>query len=500
MLRRCAVIFFPVVLYAVLVSSDEGPLESLQGDIEALRADLNVPGVAVVVSGLTAEPLFFVSGYIDAGSLVPVTPDTRFHIASVTKTFNATLAAMLVDDGSLTWDTRVRDIVPEFQLVDNFAAQRATLRDLLCHRVGIGRNSLPSFNRADSPEWWLPRLKLLSFESEFRDSVYYSGVMVTVSGIMLARAGGAPWESLLKQRLLKPLEMNATTAGYPRDPAALVAVGHVSIDGELRAMPLMQFGVDVCQSGLYSSAADMGRWMDFLLGRTRNDTGELLLQKFLADTWTPQAVKRRVGNANDPAVHAWGLGWEIWCRNGERWLHHAGGGPGYTSEIILIPDRGVGVAVLTNSAVNPIPDLVGTWVMDRLQGRVTAYPRERVLAMVRAMEQMNRAAQKHMLAEKEDGAEIPVSLDVYTGVYSDELYGSMIVTSVNNTLEIRFHGIPMDVIHLHDHVFLVSHPLTGYLRSEFEIMEDGSVKGVHVLLGSQKEDILFTRQGNGDAG
>ena len=198
-------------------SPTPGPLDDLHPFLEMVRDDLNIPGIAVVVVGPETNMQIYTSGYCETDGSVPIDAHTRFHLASLTKTFNATLAAALVDEGLLSWDTRVKDVIPEFELSDPMASEHATLRDLLCHRVGIGRNSLPSFNRWESPEWWLPRLVHLPFESSFRDNTQYSGVMVTVSGIMLARTAKSDWESLLNNRLLEPLNMQGSTLGLPRN-------------------------------------------------------------------------------------------------------------------------------------------------------------------------------------------------------------------------------------------------------------------------------------------
>src|SRR5262249_1591855 len=101
-----------------------------------------VPGLAVVV--VRGDEVVYLKGVgvRRAGGKEPVTPDTLCAAASLTKGLTATTAAVLVDEGKLKWDDPVRKHLPWFRLADPLADRDVTLRDLLCHRTGLGRNDL----------------------------------------------------------------------------------------------------------------------------------------------------------------------------------------------------------------------------------------------------------------------------------------------------------------------------------------------------------------------
>ena len=469
------------------------PLDGFQAYLDRLVSDFGVPGAAVTVVGVGTSPRFFVSGVLGTEDNRPVTPETSFDIASVTKGFTGTLAAILVGEGVVTWDTRVRDVLPEFQLKDAVATQNATLRDLLAHRTGMGRNSLPGFNLAEDPSWWLPRLRFLEPDGEFRDRDHYSGVMVTVAGLMLERAAGSTWDELLRERLLNPLGMVGTTIGPPDAANSNLALPHLRVDGETVAGPMIVSAPDVMQSGLYSTAEDMGRWFDFLLDAGRVGDSQLVSPTSLAETWTPQMALRRPFNPGNPGVSAFGLGWQVGARHGQRMLSHAGGGAGSTSYIALLPELGVGVAVLTNSALNPIPDLASYWILNRVFGVDEPDPTEGALKMVARMEAMQQAAKERALAARDPNDPPPLPLEDYAGTYSDFVYGTVEIGVEDGGLTCIFHGVELEVEHLHGNVFLFSSPLFDNLASEFEIGPAGSVTSVAVPVGRNGTSVVFER-------
>src|SRR5690348_10821115 len=113
-------------------------------DVDALLTPLlrqaRIPGVAIAV--VIGEELVYAKGFgsRNLAQNAPMTPDTLYPIASTTKSINATLLAMLVDDGLIQWDTPVRRYLPHFALRDEMASARATLRDLVTMRTGLPRH------------------------------------------------------------------------------------------------------------------------------------------------------------------------------------------------------------------------------------------------------------------------------------------------------------------------------------------------------------------------
>jgi CubicO group peptidase (beta-lactamase class C family) len=411
----------------------------------------------------------------------------------MTKAFTSTTAAILVDEGVVEWDTPVRGVLPEFKLKDPVATENATLRDCLAHRTGVGRNSIQGFNLADDPSWWLPRLRHLEPEGVFRDRGIYSGVMVTVAGLMLERASETPWEQLVAARLLEPLGMHHTTVAPPPGDGENFARPHLVIDNAAVEIDLIVSTPDVFQSGLWSSADDMIRWMEFLLAGGRHEDRVLVSPEAFSEMWTPQIVMRRAYNPRRTSLDAYGFGWRIGTRHDTLELSHGGGGAGYTSHILLMPAMGLGITVLTNTALNPVPDLADNWLVNRVFDIDAPDPREGAKRMVARMAESQRAAHLQALEERDSSLPPLLPLAAYTGTYSDFVYGDVEVGTNETGLTFAYHGVQTDVDHLHGNVFLFSSPLFDDLRSEFEVTPEGEVAALRVPIGHNGAEVVFRR-------
>jgi len=112
-------------------------MEGLDARIDAARREAQIPGFAVGV--VDHGRLVFAKGYglRDVEHNLPVTPTTVFAAGSITKSFTATSAAMLVDEGKLSWDRPLRYYLPDFRLADPIDTELITVRDVLCHRSGL---------------------------------------------------------------------------------------------------------------------------------------------------------------------------------------------------------------------------------------------------------------------------------------------------------------------------------------------------------------------------
>src|SRR5262245_49248588 len=140
-MRRLVLLFALLLVPASARAADFDP-KPIDEVVERGMKEFQAPGAAVVV--VLDDQVVYLKGFgvRQLGSEEKVTPDTVFAIASCSKAFTATLTAMLVDEGKLTWDDKVRDRLDYFRLSDELADRDVTLRDLLCHRTGMPRHDM----------------------------------------------------------------------------------------------------------------------------------------------------------------------------------------------------------------------------------------------------------------------------------------------------------------------------------------------------------------------
>ncbi len=179
--------------------------------INSIREQFHNAGMAVGVfyQGQVVYENGF--GYQDHETKKPITPNSLFMIGSTTKAFTATAAGALVQENLLEWDTKVKDLIPEFKLQDEIATHEATLRDLLLHRTGLPRHDLVWYSRDGIPyQEMFKILPHLESSAKFREKWQYQNIMYMVAGLMTARTINSTWEDVVRDKILKPLEMNST--------------------------------------------------------------------------------------------------------------------------------------------------------------------------------------------------------------------------------------------------------------------------------------------------
>ena len=316
--------------------------------VEALVESHPIAGLAVaVVRDGEVEARGF--GVRDLGTGAPVTPETMFHLASVSKPFVATA----VVSSGLDLDAPIVDWLPELTLADG-REREVTARRLLSHTSGLpdvseygwhdprlGDDALSEFARSLSG--W--RLK-----SEPGSEFSYSNAGYELLGLLLSRVRGTTFEEAMRQTVLDPLGMRLSTylrSEVPEDLAASPHVGMpVAVPGD--AYPYTRRHAP--SSTLHSSVAELCRWM---VAHFAPADGPL-------DAASLELMSRPVIATDDPPWdEAMGLGWSLGSHLGQRTLSHSGADPGFGSRLVMVPERRAGVVVLANSNTVPTWAIVG---------------------------------------------------------------------------------------------------------------------------------------------
>ena len=282
-------------------------------------------------------------GYADLERRRLATPDTFYHIGSITKTFTAVAILQLRDDGRLGLDDPVDLHLPAARIhaVDPDAAN-VTIRELLTHSAGLQRE-VPG---TDWTPWeFPPRGRLMEpVEQIFGAGATwkYSNLGYGLLGEVVASASGASWHDYVHQNILSPLGM-ADTATRPRSNEPGFATGYSRANPHAEYTPKVRrdFGALAPAAGMASTAKDLLQYLRFHLGTDAADD-VVLSPRTLREMHRPHWMLE-----NWQA--AWGLGVGITRFNERIRIQHGGGVPGYLAQWELIPSLQLGVVVLTNS-------------------------------------------------------------------------------------------------------------------------------------------------------
>jgi CubicO group peptidase (beta-lactamase class C family) len=236
-------------------------LERICCQLEEECREHNIPGLAIAVVKRDKVILSRAFGFADRNRMVPVTEDTIFPIGSSSKPFTSTLISMLVTEGKMRWDDPITKYLPEFKLrirTDNNGDQ-VTIRDLLSHRTGFFHIQLTgkAVNWGQDPNWGLEdesqpytRASLLKAATEyepmarFREKHIYSNISMLAAGVASAIAYGTDWDSLLEEKMFKPLGMKNSSSSISEIlNNQNVAVGYVKKAEEFKVVSYINMNV-----------------------------------------------------------------------------------------------------------------------------------------------------------------------------------------------------------------------------------------------------------------
>ncbi len=412
------------------------PLNGLDQYVTATMRAWNVPGLAVAV--VKDGKVVVAKGYgiREVGRPDPVTERTLFAIGSATKSFTAAAAGILVTEGRLGWDDRVTKHLPSFEMADPYVTREVTVRDLLTHRTGVSGGDLLWASGGFDREEIVRRIRFVPQTWGLRSRFDYSNIMFIAAGQVVAAASGRSWDTFVRERILTPLGMTATTTSVRDLPqgggGGDVATPHEPIAGTATPVAWRNMDNTVAGGGINSNVAEMATWLRLQLGNGVLDGRRLLSEAYIRESRTPQTIIRREGAWEEmtPDAHfmTYGFGWIMSDYHGRQLLQHGGGIDGMSAMVGLLPEENLGIVVLTNLNGNLIPGALMYRVFDAYLGRPPLDWSERArVASVAAEKAAEEALRKELAARRVTGTTPTLPLERYVGRYRHPAWGDLVV-------------------------------------------------------------------------
>jgi CubicO group peptidase (beta-lactamase class C family) len=473
-------------------------MESIGRFVAGQLAAWEVPGCAIAAVRDHDVILATGHGRRDLGAELPVTPDTLFAIGSTTKAFTAATVGALVDDGLLEWERPLRDYLPELRLHDPVVTDRLNVIDLLSHRSGLPRHDLawlghPGRSRAEL----VRRLRFLPLSRDLRQEFQYCNLGYLVAGHVVEVLSGTPWEDYLRTRLLAPLGMgrsNLSADDMSADPDH--ATAYERRQGIVVPVPPRPVTAMAPAGAVNSCAADMARWLLAQLGGGQVDGQAVMSPGTVARQHTPHMLMPE--NRTFPAStrHAYGLGWMIGRYRDHRLAEHGGGIDGFLTECMLLPDDGIGVAVMTNTSSSAMAPVVAYRVLDELLGLEPLDWYSSFKARFDAATAGIREARGARRVVRE--APLPRPLGAYAGEYEHPGYGTLAITAEGDTLRPRLGTMDLSLAHRHYETFDLEWHELGDQSHVFPLMflsdPDGDITALTVPFEPSVEPLRFERR------
>lgn len=485
-------------------------LAGLDAWLEAQRTGWRVPGLAVVLvkDGQVVYQQGF--GFRDAAQTLPVTTDTLFRGASTTKAFGAATVAMLVDEGKLAWDAPVTTYIPSLRLAGGEETKSVSLRDMLSHRTGLPRHELLWYNNQTlSREGLVQRMPFLELSAPLRSRYQYNNLMVVLAGLAVERVSGQSWEAFTSARLFAPMGMqrvNLSALDMARD--ANHAVGHASIGvaRKLVAVPLRHDPLLGPAGAVNASIAEYAKWVQLQLGMGQFGGRRLISTAGMAAMWEPLVLASATPREPEFNPSYVGLGWRIDRYRDTLRVAHGGDLNGFTSRVVLLPQRNVGLAVLVNHGSHPLPNAVTPDLLDRLLGLLPegnagkALARRAAAAAAAQRPTADAAAPRPAPPVPAAAARPSRDLADYAGTYQHPGYGEMTVASGAEGLTVRYNDMPATLQHRRYDVFevrteRVEHGEFNGLKLNFRSDDAGAISGFASTLQEGVQPMFFRRLG-----
>jgi CubicO group peptidase (beta-lactamase class C family) len=331
---------------------------ALSGWLPGQLQDRSVPGAAAAVVNNDTIVWQGEYGVTNGPGSPAITVDTIFCIRSISKSVTSLGVLMAVQEGLIDLDTPISEYLPDFTVhsrYDEHPEDVMTLRHMLSHWAGFTHDPPAGLN-LDQPDYFERYIETISdtwlrFPVGYR--MQYANRGVDLAGYIIQIRSGQPFAEYLREKVLLPLGMNNSSfdlgaVGRSRDRA----IGH---DTKGREVPVPL--PEIPAAGLYSSIRDMSKYLQFHLNGGMVNGRRVLRQDLLEQFHSIQFAHhgQRTG-------YTLGLWREVVSNTYS--LYHSGGGRGFGSHLIIYPDLGVGVMVLTNREYHGLTEIEGRQIVN----------------------------------------------------------------------------------------------------------------------------------------
>lgn len=470
------------VMKVCSASFDVGIQQQIDDVVNAGLRCRHIPGLALAV--VKDGQVLINKGYgvKNTGTQDPVTSDTQFQIASLTKAFTAALLANIFDaDPNLKLSTPIAHILPAgFRFNNTLRTTYATTEDLLAHRTGIPRSSEMRLADDYSTDTIVQKVHYLPSFGGFRDSFYYNDLMYGLAAHISEVIIGKPWKQQIQETIFGPLGMTRSTfitdVNFDRDN---VATPYVVEHGRWVAASIdfiKHWGKNTGSGSIVSTSTDLAKWTAMLLNNGNDTHGARVLRSgvvqqvfqpagVLSDSSFEEGYKRPVTPVSFSG-DTYCLGWRKGHYRDYTLMYHSGSTFGYKAFLTLLPALNVGVVSLmtgedednafrtplheylmdvalgltpwiNSSTVCTFPD---PWKSAYNAQHAAADQQETLITAAAARRRSDKASTRRRARARARQLHAPADIQAYTGHFYHGAYGDLTVrlNTTSQSLELTY--------------------------------------------------------------
>jgi len=418
-------------------SSVEAALPEIQEYSTKAMNQIGIPGLAVVVVYQDEIVLLKTAGTRKSGEDWPITEDTIFQFASLSKPMTSSVVAAAVDRKAVAFTDPVAMHDVPLQLSDSWLTKHVTLADLLSHRSGLpGHAGDYLEDLGFSVDAILKRVGQLEPEYPFRDGYAYTNFGFTAAGLAAANATGMTFAELAQETVFEPLGMANSSFLFTdyQNSEKKAHLHYRGADNSFQPLFVRDPDQQAPAGGLSTSILDYSRWMRMQLNEGSYEGDEIISPESLTETWRPHAQSKY-----DPETFRagyYGLGWGVGRDPvlGLKLSHSGAFTLGTRTAVYLFPEADLGIAVATNSGSNGVPEAIALAFEDlvskgEIQRDWITFTDQGFLAMESEFTEYEVDLSARPSSPTPAGA-----AEAYTGTYANDYFGPLTVSSEGESL------------------------------------------------------------------
>ena len=460
-IKRCKmnslrILFAGMVIFSSpsFSQSSHFQVEKLDSFVARAMSDWHLMGLAIAIVKKDSVILAKGYGYRDFFNKLPVTENTSFPIASVSKTFTTALIGIAEKDGKLRLNKPVHQYFPEFQLYTDQLTNTVTAEDMLSHRTGVaGHDWAWAFNTNFSKDVYLKRLKYLEPFAPLRTEFQYNNFMFFALSVLAGKLYNTTWNDLVDKELFQPLEMKNTFSSYSsRKEYSNVALKYEYKDS-FKLEPTEQMDDLLGAGSINSTATDLARWLQLWINGGVYKGKEVIPSDFVRRATESHFVADGSINPKFPDEYFYNVGlcWFLSSYRGHYEAQHTGNIDGFSSSVTFFPLDSLGIVVLTNQNSSRLIHLVPDFVSD-LVFNLPVYDKNS--AFIARQKQYDSSQQKLARINVDTITSGPqFALEKYTGKFENPGYGPLKIEVYKRALLLTYYDLKLVLVPKKGHRF-----------------------------------------------
>ncbi|WFB35042.1 serine hydrolase [Kiritimatiellota bacterium B12222] len=390
-----------------------------------------IPGLAMVVIYQDELVLMKTWGTRRAGEDLPITEDSIFQFASLSKPMSSSVVAAAVDQDLLHFSDPVAAHGVDLTLHDQWMTAHVTVADLLSHRSGLADHAGDYLeDMGFSADVIRERVGQLAPAYPFRNGYAYTNAGFSAGATAAAKAADAPFDEIAQKFMFEPLGMANSSFRFAdfRD-AKQRAYTHVKTDdGSWQPLFVRDPDEQAPAGGLSTSISDYSRWMRMQLNEGMFEGKQIVSSASLSETWRPHSQTSY--NSETHMAKYYALGWNV-SHDPTLGLNLSHSGAfmlGARSAVFLWPDEDLGIAIVTNSGLNGVPEAIGLAFKDLVTSG--SIQRDWIGLLNEQFEIMEADFVKYQFDVSTPPAspEPAASFENYVGSYANDYFGPLVVS------------------------------------------------------------------------